>query len=70
MAGDRAGAGAALSDALIDAVAIACRPGDLDAQLAAYAAMGADAIVAIPAGEDPGAVLRALAAATGAEARG
>ena len=36
LAGDRAGAAAALSPELIDATAICCRPGELDERLAAY----------------------------------
>jgi len=62
LAGDRAGAGAAVDDALVDASALACRPGELPARLATYREAGADAVVAIPCGDRP-AVVRALAAA-------
>jgi F420-dependent oxidoreductase-like protein len=51
LAGDRAGAAAALTDELIDATAIACAPGDLDARLAAYADAGATTLVAVPSGD-------------------
>ena len=64
LAGDRMGAAMALSDELIDAAAICATPAGLDARLAAYAAVGADTLVAIPAGDKP-AVVRALAAAAG-----
>lgn len=51
LAGDRAGAGAALDDALIDATAIATTPGHLAARLADLADAGADTVVAVPLGD-------------------
>ncbi|MBI5107089.1 MAG: LLM class flavin-dependent oxidoreductase [Solirubrobacterales bacterium] len=64
LAGDRAGAMAAVSDALVDATAIATTPAGLDERLAAYERAGATTLVAVPCGEDRAAVVRALAAAT------
>jgi F420-dependent oxidoreductase-like protein len=62
LAGDRAGAVEAISDELIDAAAICCTPDELPDRLAAYAAAGADSLVAVPTG-DKAAVVRALGAA-------
>ena len=62
LAGDRAAAAAALSPELIDATAICCRPGELDARLAAYAEAGADMLVVLPFGDRP-AIVEELAAA-------
>lgn len=64
LAGDRAGATAAVSDALIDASAIATTPAGLDARLADYERAGVTTLVAVPSGEDRASVVRALAAAT------
>jgi F420-dependent oxidoreductase-like protein len=64
LAGDRAGAAAAVTDALADAGAIATTPAGLDERLAAYERAGATTLVAVPCGEDKPAVARALAAAT------
>jgi F420-dependent oxidoreductase-like protein len=64
LAGDRAGAAAAVTDALVDAGSIACTPAALDERLAAFERAGATTLVAVPCGEDRPAVVRALAAAT------
>src|SRR3954452_9825311 len=64
LAGDRAGAAAAVSDGLLASGAIATTPAELDARLPAYERAGATTIVAVPCGEDRPAVVRALAAAT------
>ena len=54
LAGDRAGAAAALSPELIDATAICCRPGELGERLAARALQaGADTLV-VPYGDRKG----------------
>ncbi|MBX5443315.1 MAG: LLM class flavin-dependent oxidoreductase [Solirubrobacteraceae bacterium] len=58
--GDRAGAAAALTDALVDAAAIATRPGDLAARVAEYAQAGATTLIALPCGDRP-ATIEALA---------
>ncbi|HEU4974644.1 MAG TPA: LLM class flavin-dependent oxidoreductase [Baekduia sp.] len=64
LAGDRAGAAAAVTDALVDAAAIATTPAGLDARLTAYESAGVTTLLAIPCGEDRPAAVRALAAAT------
>ena len=64
LAKDRIGAAMALSDDLIDAMALACTPAQLDARLAAYADAGVTTIVAVPCGPDRPGIVRALAAAT------
>jgi F420-dependent oxidoreductase-like protein len=64
LAGDRAGAIAAVSDGLVDAGAIATTPAGLDERLAVYERAGVTTLVAVPCGEDKPGVLRALAAAT------
>ncbi len=56
------GSAAALTPELIDATALACRPGELDERLAAYERAGATSVIAIPCGDRP-AVVRALASA-------
>lgn len=61
---DQAGAVAALPDALVDRMGIACAPAGLDARLAEYAAAGVDTLVCVPCGPDRPAIVRALAAAT------
>ena len=62
LAGDRVGAVEAISDELIDAASICCTPDELPDRLAAYAAAGADSLIAVPTG-DKTAVVRALGAA-------
>ena len=72
LAGDRAGAVDAISDELIDAASICCTPAELDDRLGAYAAAGANTLVAVPTG-DKTAVVRALggaAAVAGGQAVG
>jgi F420-dependent oxidoreductase-like protein len=64
LAGDRTGAAAAVTDALVDAGAIATTPAGLDERLALYERAGVDTLVAVPCGEDRPGVVRALAAAT------
>jgi F420-dependent oxidoreductase-like protein len=64
LAGDRAGAAAAVTDGLVDAGAIATTPAGLDERLATYERAGVTTLVAVPCGEDKPGVLRALAAAT------
>jgi F420-dependent oxidoreductase-like protein len=62
LAGDRAGAAAALSTELIDHSAICCRPAELDERLAAYERAGATTFLAMPFGDRPR-IVEALAAA-------
>jgi hypothetical protein len=62
MAGDRAGAAAALNPELIDGSAICCRPGELDENLAEYERAGATTLLALPFGDRPG-IVETLAAA-------
>ena len=57
---DLPGAATALTDALVDAAALACRPADLRARLDEYAQAGATTLVALPCGDRP-AVVEALA---------
>jgi F420-dependent oxidoreductase-like protein len=64
LAGDQAGAVAAVSDGLVDAGAIATTPTGLDERLATYERAGVTTLVAVPCGDDKPGVLRALAAAT------
>jgi F420-dependent oxidoreductase-like protein len=64
LAGDRRAAAAAVTDALVDAAAIATTPAGLDARLAAYERAGVTTLVAVPCGDDRSAAVRALAAAT------
>jgi F420-dependent oxidoreductase-like protein len=64
-AGDRAGAAQALSNELIDACAICCRPGELDERLLAYERAGATTLLAMPFGDRPR-IVDALAAAVAA----
>lgn len=68
MAGDREGAGAAISDEIIDACSICCRAGDLDDRLAEYERAGADTLLAMPFGDRPRIVEALAAAARGAAA--
>jgi alkanesulfonate monooxygenase SsuD/methylene tetrahydromethanopterin reductase-like flavin-dependent oxidoreductase (luciferase family) len=67
LAGDRAGAGAAVTDELLDRVALACTPSQLDDRLAAFEAVGVTTLLAVPCG-DRAAVVRTLASAVGAAA--
>lgn len=53
MAGDRAGAAAALTPELIDRSAICCRPAELDERLAHYERAGATTLLAMPFGDRP-----------------
>jgi F420-dependent oxidoreductase-like protein len=62
LAGDRAGAAAALTPELIDAVALAATPATLEKRLAAFAEAGVDSLVVTPFG-DHGALLDAMAGA-------
>jgi len=64
LAGDRAGAVAAVTDALVDVAAIATTPAGLDERLADYERAGATTLVAVPCGADRAKVVRTLAAAT------
>jgi F420-dependent oxidoreductase-like protein len=68
MAGDRSGAGAAISDEIIDACSICCRAADLDDRLAAFERAGADTLLAMPFGDRPRIVEALAAAARGAAA--
>lgn len=65
MSGDREGAAADLPPELIDAMALACMPAELDDRLAAFEAIGVTTLVAVPCGDRP-AVVRTPAAAVGA----
>ncbi len=65
LAGDRAGAAAALSDELIDRSAICCRSSELDERLAAYERAGATTLLAMPFGDRPRIVAALAAAARG-----
>lgn len=64
LARDRVGAAMALTDELIDSMAVACRPGDLDDRLAAFAQAGVTTFAAVPCGPDRDAIVLALASAT------
>jgi F420-dependent oxidoreductase-like protein len=64
LAGDRPGAVGALTDELVDAMALACTPAQLESRLAAYADAGVTTFVGVPCGPDKPAIVRALAAAT------
>ena len=68
MAGDRAGAAAAISDEIIDACSICCRSAELDDRLAAFERAGADTLLAMPFGDRPRIVEALAAAARGAAA--
>ena len=60
--GDRAGAAAALTPALIDSSAVCCRPAELDEHLARYERAGATTLLAMPFGDRP-AIVDQLASA-------
>ncbi len=62
MAGDRAGAAAALTPELIDGSAICCRPAELDEHLARYQRAGATTLLAMPFGDRPAIVDRLASA--------
>jgi F420-dependent oxidoreductase-like protein len=62
MAGDRAGAAAALTPELIDSSAVCCRPAELEEHLADYARAGATTFLAMPFG-DRAAIVDQLASA-------
>lgn len=64
LARDRMGAAMALSDELIDAMALVCTPSGLDERLARFAEAGVTTLCAVPCGPDREAIVRALAAAT------
>lgn len=53
MAGDRAGAAAALTAELIDSSAVCCRPAELADHLAHYERAGATTLLAMPFGDRP-----------------
>jgi F420-dependent oxidoreductase-like protein len=61
LAGDRAGAAAALSDAMIDEAAIAVTPDGLEDRVRAVFRGGATTLLALPAGPDKAGAVRALA---------
>jgi F420-dependent oxidoreductase-like protein len=63
LGGDRAGAVGELTDELVDAMALACAPAQLQERLAAFAAVGITTLVGVPLGPDKAAIVRALAAA-------
>jgi F420-dependent oxidoreductase-like protein len=63
LAKDHAGAAAALTPELIDALALPATPATLPGRLAAYAAAGVTTLIAGVAGPDRSAAVRALAAA-------
>jgi F420-dependent oxidoreductase-like protein len=67
LARDRAGAAMALTDELVDAMALACTPAELDNRLAVYERAGVTTLVGVPCGDKPR-VARLLAEAVGAEA--
>jgi hypothetical protein len=62
MAGDRAGAAAALTPELIDSSAVCCRPAELEEHLADYERAGATSFLAMPFG-DRAAIVDQLASA-------
>ena len=61
LAGDRMGAVTAVSDDLVDAMALACTPRELDSRLAAYEAMGVTTLVCVPSGPDRARTVSVLA---------
>jgi F420-dependent oxidoreductase-like protein len=64
LGGDRMGAAAHVTDALVDSMALAATPATLDDRLAEYAAVGVTTLVAVPCGPDRERVVRALGEAT------
>jgi F420-dependent oxidoreductase-like protein len=67
LAGDREGAATGLTCELIDAMALACTPAQLDDRLAAFEAAGVTTLVAVPCGNRP-ALVRLLAESVGVAA--
>src|SRR4051812_22475238 len=65
LSGHREAAAAALSDELVDAMAVATTPGGLDGRLAALEACGVDTVVAVPLSSDRPRLVRLLAEAVG-----
>jgi alkanesulfonate monooxygenase SsuD/methylene tetrahydromethanopterin reductase-like flavin-dependent oxidoreductase (luciferase family) len=65
LAGDRERAAGALTDELIDAMALATTPAALAGRLAAFEGVGVDTLVGVPCGSDKARVVRALAEAAG-----
>jgi F420-dependent oxidoreductase-like protein len=65
LAGDRLGAAQAVSDDLLDIVAVACTPDQVGARVAAFASAGVNTLLAVPFGDREG-TARALAAAVAA----
>jgi alkanesulfonate monooxygenase SsuD/methylene tetrahydromethanopterin reductase-like flavin-dependent oxidoreductase (luciferase family) len=61
LAGDRERAAGALTDELIDAMALATTPAALDDRVAAFEGIGVDTLVCVPCGSDKPRVVRALA---------
>ena len=64
LARDNVGAAMALTDELIDSMALTCRPSELESRLAAFASVGVTTLAAVPCGPDKEAIVRALASAT------
>jgi F420-dependent oxidoreductase-like protein len=64
LARDMMGAGMALTDELIDSMALTCTPSQLDGRLARFADVGVTTLAGIPCGPDKEAIVRALASAT------
>jgi F420-dependent oxidoreductase-like protein len=65
LSGHREAAAAALTDELVDAMAVATTPGGLDDRLAALDDFGVDTLVAVPLSRDRPGVVRMLAEALG-----
>jgi F420-dependent oxidoreductase-like protein len=65
LSGHREAAAAALTDELVDAMALATTPGGLDDRLAALEACGVDTLVAVPLSRDRPELVRTLGAAFG-----
>jgi len=65
LSGHREAAAAALSDELVDAMALATTPAGLDDRLAALDACGVDTLVAVPLSRDRARLVRTLAEAFG-----
>ena len=62
LGGDRIGAAMALTAEVIDMCGVACRPADLEGEVARFADGGADSIIAIVFGNDREGTIRRLAA--------
>ncbi|MEA2171733.1 MAG: hypothetical protein QOF76_5033 [Solirubrobacteraceae bacterium] len=63
LGGDRVGAIGKVTDELVDKLALACRPSELEGRLAAFSDAGVDTLVGVPCGPDKPAIVRALGAA-------